>query len=263
MKTTKKYELIKCDKPGLFRIQALRDIPRYGIVKGAKGGYVAGEHNLSQTGDCWIMAGGMVTQDATVRAYALIGSTAVVADSASIGDAAIVLGRIMGHGRVHGYSYVAEQAVVGENASVRDNAKITDWAQVTGEAAVHGQADISGHAKIMGNARIKGTCVVDDTTVVAGHVMLQGMTMLPAGSKVTCPDEVITVHGLLPHPITVVKGQRIRIGCTSGTAAWFRENMGLLARRHGYTKSQVRAVSAFAELMLNTVRRPPRKPVFE
>lgn len=47
----KKYELISSDKPGLYRIKALRD---FGLIKkGEIGGYVQSEKNLSHEGNCW------------------------------------------------------------------------------------------------------------------------------------------------------------------------------------------------------------------
>lgn len=49
-----KYELIPADAiyPGMFRVRALRDIPRYKVHAGDEGGVIAGEGNLSQEGDC-------------------------------------------------------------------------------------------------------------------------------------------------------------------------------------------------------------------
>jgi len=51
----KKYRLWgNKNKQGLRRIQALRDIPKYGVEAGDLGGWVESETNLSQEGDCWI-----------------------------------------------------------------------------------------------------------------------------------------------------------------------------------------------------------------
>lgn len=47
-----KYKLIKSNIKGLFRVKALKDFSD--VKKGELGGYVQGEHNLSQEGDCWI-----------------------------------------------------------------------------------------------------------------------------------------------------------------------------------------------------------------
>jgi hypothetical protein len=48
----KKYELIKSDIPGLYRIKAVRDFSD--VKKGDIGGYVESEDNLSHEGDCWV-----------------------------------------------------------------------------------------------------------------------------------------------------------------------------------------------------------------
>ena len=61
MTTTPKYELIPDAASGLFRVRALRSIPSRGVVRGALGGLVAGPDNLSQTGLCWVTAGGYLT----------------------------------------------------------------------------------------------------------------------------------------------------------------------------------------------------------
>ena len=49
-----KYILVPSDKPGLYRIQAFRDIPRFDVKAGDFGGCVGSENNLSQNGDCWV-----------------------------------------------------------------------------------------------------------------------------------------------------------------------------------------------------------------
>ena len=45
-----KYELIPSDREGFYRVKALRDFND--VKKGDIGGYVEGEKNLSQYGDC-------------------------------------------------------------------------------------------------------------------------------------------------------------------------------------------------------------------
>jgi len=38
----------------LYRIRALRDIPRHNVKAGDLGGFIESEVNLSQEGDCWV-----------------------------------------------------------------------------------------------------------------------------------------------------------------------------------------------------------------
>ncbi|EIC4510207.1 hypothetical protein LAC50_002848 [Escherichia coli] len=57
-----KYEILwdeaqQVDDATLYRIRALRDIPRHNVKAGDLGGYVEGEHNLDQNDDSWIRDG--------------------------------------------------------------------------------------------------------------------------------------------------------------------------------------------------------------
>lgn len=57
MRPTKKYELTDIrhpQHPTTKQIRAIRDIPLMGIKKGAVGGFVETEYNLSQTDESWI-----------------------------------------------------------------------------------------------------------------------------------------------------------------------------------------------------------------
>jgi len=66
---TKKYEITNESHPydsTLKRIKALRDIKRYGVKKGDKGGYVQKEAQLDQYGDAWVYGNARVYGDARV-----------------------------------------------------------------------------------------------------------------------------------------------------------------------------------------------------
>lgn len=94
------YELVKTGGPGtsLYRIKALREIPLCGISVGDLGGFVSGEHNLSQYGDCWIFGEAIVSERAVVSEMARVSGKAVVAGGARIFGYAQVFGeaRIFG-----------------------------------------------------------------------------------------------------------------------------------------------------------------------
>ncbi|EPT5029518.1 hypothetical protein ACVRDO_002376 [Escherichia coli] len=51
----------------LYRIRALRDIPRHNVKAGDLGGYVEGEHNLDQNDDSWIRDGVCVFGNARIE----------------------------------------------------------------------------------------------------------------------------------------------------------------------------------------------------
>lgn len=61
-----KYEMLPVTGTSLFRIRALRDIPKYNVLKGQEGGLIEKEANLCQSNDGWIHYDSMVTGNATV-----------------------------------------------------------------------------------------------------------------------------------------------------------------------------------------------------
>ena len=105
MDIEKKYELIPSDKEGLYRIKALRDFND--VKKGDIGGYVEGEKNLSQLGDCWIY------------------DNAKVYDNAEVCDNAQVCGKA----KVYG------------NAYVFGNARVLYEAKICGDAIISSDKD--------------------------------------------------------------------------------------------------------------------------
>ena len=56
----------------LFRIEATRDIPKYGIQSGDLGGYIERGENLSHDGDAWVCENARVCEDAQVCGNAKI-----------------------------------------------------------------------------------------------------------------------------------------------------------------------------------------------
>lgn len=113
--TCKKYELtdiVHRDHSFLRRIRALCDIPGTNVKSGDLGGWVEGEHNLSQDGSAWVYS--------EARVY----GEAVVSESANV----------TGEARVFGY------------AQVRGSAQVYGFARVFGKAVVSGDAHVSGNA---------------------------------------------------------------------------------------------------------------------
>jgi len=127
---TKKYEMIKNDF-NMYRIKALIDIPRYGVMEGDIGGVIQGERNLSQKGDCWIERRCLVHQDARVEGNAL----------------------------VRGQSSIRGNALICGNSTV-DSCNVNGDAIVDGNAVVTG-CNIHGSSFICDNTRIQNTVFVD------------------------------------------------------------------------------------------------------
>ena len=101
-----RYELIESDRPGLFRLRALMNFSD--VAVGDVGGYVDGEHNLSQNDTAWVY------DHAVVRGQAVVYDRAVVRDHAVVWDHAVVRGRA----EVCDQALVCGQAVVTETTDL-------------------------------------------------------------------------------------------------------------------------------------------------
>ena len=139
----------------LYRIQALRDIPSMGVKAGDLGGWVAGEHNLSQEGDAWVYKNAKVYRNAKVC------GNAVVYENAQVYGYAVVYGnaKVYENAVVYGYAKVCDDAVVYGNAQVYGYAKVCDDAVVYGyaqvcDAVVYGDAKVCGNAVVYGDAKV-------------------------------------------------------------------------------------------------------------
>jgi carbonic anhydrase/acetyltransferase-like protein (isoleucine patch superfamily) len=149
----KKYELTsetKAIEYGAvrYRIRALKGFRD--VKAGDYGGWISGEYNLSQYGECWVYGDARVYGDAQVYGNAHVSGIARVYGKAQIyGDAWVHGGaRVRGKARVYGNSQVYGYAEVHGGAWVRDNA------HVYGDAWVGGNAFVFGFAKVQGEARI-------------------------------------------------------------------------------------------------------------
>ena len=121
-----KYDLVPVENHTLrnlppYRVRALKDICSE-IQAGTLGGYVDGEHNLSQHGSCWIsdeaqaIGDARVIEDARVTDKARISDRAVISGSAYLVDNAIATGSAKITGKAH----------------IRDTARVGDFARVGG-----------------------------------------------------------------------------------------------------------------------------------
>lgn len=62
----KKYELLLPAKKGAYQIRSLVDIPEHGVKAGDIGGWIRGEHNLSQEHNGWVDETSSINDDAVV-----------------------------------------------------------------------------------------------------------------------------------------------------------------------------------------------------
>jgi hypothetical protein len=129
--------------PPLHRIRALRDFE--GVTAGDLGGYVEGEHNLSQEGNCWLFDNAKACGKSSVSGNASVACAAMISDNAKVYGSARVLDRVRveGNAEVYGNSQLFGEAEVSGDAKVYDNAVVMGFAHLQGTVYVHGDALLS------------------------------------------------------------------------------------------------------------------------
>ena len=194
----KKYELTNETKEfgtrTLYRIRALRDIPKHEVVAGDLGGWVESESNLSQDGDSWVSGRARVYNDARVYGNAHVSGDAIVSGRA----------RVYNDARVYGDAYVTG------NAHVYGDARVYNDARVYGNAWVHGDARATGDAHVYGDA------------IVSGHACITGNARLPSRNSIFTASYVGTENGTLTVT-SGVSGLVVTRGCFTGSVDEFLE----------------------------------------
>jgi UDP-3-O-[3-hydroxymyristoyl] glucosamine N-acyltransferase len=202
----KKYELVTYNKEtGLWRIRALRD---FGNVKaGDFGGWVSGEHNLSQYETCWVYGNAIVSGEA----------------------------RIFNNARISGDARISVDARISGEAQVFGKAKIFDNARVYGDACVFGDAWIYGNAQVFDDAR------VFDNAQVSGYAWVHGDAAVRFDMRICHAhhDKFIRFYDLGVHSITV-DGEHLNIGCESRTIKEWLEIASIVGKKEGYTEEEIR-----------------------
>lgn len=174
-----KYEIVRDDYIGdgdarLYRIRALRDIPRYGVKAGDLGGFVERGGNLSHIGDAWIR------DDAQVAGNALVCEDALVAHNAQVTGTATVAG----NARVYGNASIGGDVVISGNAVVYGCARVGGWARICGFAHCYGHVSIHGNARIGGDVHVYGVAhICGDAQIFAHHDWVYISRVLGAGYK--------------------------------------------------------------------------------
>lgn len=127
----------------LFQIEAACDFGD--IPKGAMGGYVNSEKNLSHEGFSWVEFGAYVLNDAVVKDDAKVVSGGWVDGHAVISDSAIVMtGGVVGdHAHVSGTARIGFEGRSGKRSIVDGHARVTDQSVITMGACVMDHAVMS------------------------------------------------------------------------------------------------------------------------
>ena len=208
----KKYILTdytcQVDGQTLYRIRAVKSFP--GVKAGELGGYVAGEHNLSQDGICWIFPKAVVRENALVKdearvfgksrlegnalleEYARTYDFSHISGNTRIGGSAQASGysrisgfvRMSGESRAEEYAQLSGSVILTDGARVRDHAKLSGNVQMSGDSIASGFAEITdnvhlhnevlvyGHAKISGNVRLYDKSSVTEFAELKDNVLM-------------------------------------------------------------------------------------------
>ena len=214
----KKYELtdesIKRSGVTLYRIRALRDFGN--VKKGALGGFVQSEANLSHYGDSWVYSDAKVFEHARV----------------------IDNGKVFYKAEVYGNAIVIKDSRVDHKARVCGQAILTDFARVDGDAAVCGQAIIKDYANVRGDAWIGGNAIVSKHSCVSGNAyvshsaeiavatpesFLKTTAFIQGDALISAPNDVLVISpiGQYNDILTAYRSKRgcieVNIGRYDGT----------------------------------------------
>lgn len=211
--TNKKYELtddsIEWSGATLYRIRALRDFGN--VKKGALGGFVQSEVNLSHYGDSWVYGDAKVYERARVIENA----------------------QVMRNAKIYGKAIVSKSALVSKDAQVFERAIITDLAYVDDSAVVCGKAIIKDHAKVYREAWIGGNAIVRRCSFVGGGAEVSHNAEIAVGTPesfletkafilgdalISDPNDVLAISPIGPknETLTVYRSKRGGIEASSG-----------------------------------------------
>lgn len=197
----KKYQLIESDKEHngqkLYQIQALRSFTTsygYEVKAGDLGGFISGEHNLSQEGNCWVSFPAQIRDRACVSDNGYVASMSYLNDDVQLlGNAYIVRGDFYNNVKIYGNAKVMikeakdaveifENAIVwGEETNIEGNVKVFGNAKIG--------TDSDGHIRIRDDVKIYGNAQIEAFTFLEGNAEIYGNT-ITRGDYVSIQDNV-------------------------------------------------------------------------
>ena len=238
------YEIDSHDKAtGLWRIRALRDLPRGGVHKGMLGGLIEDLENLQE--DAWVYPEGTVRGEAVVSGNARISGTVLLGAEVS-GDAQIGKDvRIGGRAQVKGYTTIIGNTQISGDTSVSGAAFI----QGAGSGLALRGGVFSGGIYIKSEGIIRGGTFTEDTRIYGpfnyNPLNTRGSEGVPEISR---PEHYLylgrlgseRVNVTLHHAVDGVPW--ITVGCWDGPLT---ELMGEVnRRRNGYEWSGLTQLEA-------------------
>lgn len=139
----------------LYRIKALKNF--YDVKKGDLGGWVSGENNLSQEGDCWIY------------------NEAKCMDSSKIYDD----GRMYDNSKMYGNSTMYENTIIYGNSAMYDHSIMRGYSIMYGNSRMFGHSTMRDYSKMYENSVMRGV------SMMIGHSMMCGYSVLKRDEKLS------------------------------------------------------------------------------
>ena len=209
----------------LHQIRAMEDIVNKVtgeiVPKGAVGGYIENEKNLSQKDSSWAYEGTKITGNAVLKENATLHDKVVLHHNAVVKGNATIFGNTI----VCGNAVVKDESIVCGNAIISDNAKIYGDSRVGGNAQISGKAEIyekavvgfdemseslmedyvpKGYTKISGKAKVHGEALVFEDASVKGCADISGDSCIR--------DEAFVAGDAIVTGSAVVRGKCVVVG---------------------------------------------------
>lgn len=209
----------------LYRVKALRDIPKHNVKAGDYGGWVENPNNLSQWDGCWIKSTALVYGEETeIAGDALISDFACVCDGSKVSGIAKVSGHAMvRNSTLTDWAKVEDSAVVADS-TLKDSARVAMNATVS-HSTLSGTAEVTNSSEVvysdLHDCTIWGTSVVRNSTVGLGCHIQDGLvdnnselkrTLVSVGSTVTAStlENVEVIYGSSVNKMTLT-GEKLVI----------------------------------------------------
>ena len=189
----KKYILTEYTKEydghTLYRIRAIKDFS--GVRAGELCGYVAGEHNLSQYGNCWIRQGSMVFDFAYVGDNARVAKSVMYQNAKALEDSRVIQSTMYGDSVIKGFA-VSNNAYIYHKSLINGESRVSGHlafegiikekvfisssrVRITGsDIEVSGEVELSDHVEIEGCAKVRGKSRIMNYSRISDYAEVSG-----------------------------------------------------------------------------------------
>lgn len=146
-----KYEFsgVTKERSGII-LRQVRAIQDFGEIKaGDVGGFIQHEHNLSQSGLCWLDKDSICYGDSKITSDAFVANSTII--SSKIGAESSILDSFVCNSEITGESYISNSTISFTN--IRGNVKIT--------RGTYQRCKIRGNVKLNQNLLMKGAVITE------------------------------------------------------------------------------------------------------